>query len=221
VTPAGSGGDSVPRWLRELPRAIRRHRRLLAAGLLAGSVALGMNALAPPPPPSVPVLVAAHDLAAGERLAAADVTTVRWDPGAVPDGALPDAGAAHGRTVVSAVRRGEPLTDLRLMGPAAVDGLGPGLVAVPVRVADADEVRLVRPGDLVDVLAAGADGAGSSARLVASAVRVLTAPRTPSNRFGGELGSGGLVLLATSSQTAARLAGAAVTDRVSLVLRGQ
>ncbi|HEU4911824.1 MAG TPA: Flp pilus assembly protein CpaB [Actinomycetes bacterium] len=221
MSPAGSRHDGVPRWLRGLPRAVRRHRRLLAAGLLAGSVALGMNAVAPPPPPSTPVLVAAHDLTAGQQLDAPDVATVRMDPGTVPDGALADEKDVHGRTVVSAVRRGEPLTDLRLVGPAAVDGLGPGLVAVPVRVADADEVRLVRPGDLVDVLAAGADGAGSSARLVASAVRVLTAPRTAANRFGGELGSGGLVVLATTSQTAARLAGAAVTERLSLILRGQ
>jgi hypothetical protein len=48
-------------------------------------------------------------------------------------------------------------------------------------------------------------------------VRVVTVPRTPRDSF--DAGSGGLVLLATTSSTAARLAGAAVTERLSVVLR--
>ncbi|MGH8893683.1 MAG: hypothetical protein ACRDWY_10345, partial [Actinomycetes bacterium] len=132
--------------------------------------------------------------------------------------------AARGRTVVSAVRRGEPLTDVRLVGPAVFDRLGPGLVAAPVRVADAESVRLLRPGDVVDVLAAGATEASGPARLVAASARVLTIPRGGrafDGPYGGvALGDGGLVLLTTTGPTAARLAGAAVTDRLSIVLRG-
>jgi hypothetical protein len=112
---------------------------------------------------------------------------------------------------------------VRLVGAAAVDRLGPGLVAAPVRIADAESVGLLGPGDVVDVLAAGAPGDGSTAgqaRLVAAAVRVVTVPRPSTTAFGTSMSEGSLLVLATTSQTAARLAGAAVTDRLSVVVRG-
>jgi Flp pilus assembly protein CpaB len=222
MTPSGEG-DPIGRWLRDLVRAAQWHRRLLAAALLAGAMAFALHALAPPAPPTVPVVSAARDLPAGTRLGDDDVTVARVTPAAAPDGALPRTDLALGGTLVSAVRRGELLTDVRLVGRAAVGRLGPGLVATPARIADAESVRLLRPGDVVDVLAAGAPGdgsAGGQARLVASAVRVLTVPRSGSAAFGATLGEGALVVLATSDETAARLAGAAVTDRLSVVVRG-
>ena len=62
-------------------------------------------------------------------------------------------------------------------------GSAPGLVAAPVRVADAEAVALLAAGDHVDVLAATVDG-GTEARLVAAGVRVLTVPRPASTGFG-------------------------------------
>lgn len=217
----GRERDALGRWLRDLVRAARWHRRLLSAGLLAGAMAFGLQALAPPPPATVSAVSAARDLPAGARLSEADLTVAQIDPGSVPDGALPRLSVARGLTLVSAVRRGEVLTDVRLLGPGTVDRLGPGLVAVPVRIADAESVGLLRPGSVVDVLAAGAPesaGAGE-ARLVAAAVRVLTVPQPRGGRFVSTLSEGSLVLLATTSATAARLAGAAVTDRLSVVVR--
>jgi hypothetical protein len=115
------------------------------------------------------------------------------------------------------------LTDVRLVGAASLRGLGSGLVAAPVRIADADAAALLRPADVVDVLAAGAtaaDGSAGDARLVASSVQVLSVPRPDGGKFGADLGDGALLLLATSAPTAARLAAAAVSDRLSVVLRG-
>jgi len=216
VTPApGAGGLSGA--LRGLVSAAQWHRRLLAAGLLAGSVAMGLHTLAPEPPPGATVVVAARDLPAGAELGSDDLTTVRLAPEAVPSGVLRSETAAGGRSLVSAVRRGEPLTDVRLLGPSALDLLGAGLVAAPVRIADPATVRLLRAGDVVDVLAAAGEEPAAPARLVAAAVRVVTVPRTTRDSF--DAGSGGLVLLATTSSTAARLAGAAVTERLSVVLR--
>lgn len=208
-------------WLRDLGRAAQWHRRLLAAGLLAGSVAFGLQALAPPPPPTVPVVAAARDLPAGARLSPDQLELVRLPAGTLPDGAARTVGDVSGATLLAGVRRGELLTDVRLVGPAGVAGLGPGLVATPVRIADADAARLVRPGAVVDVLAAGGgtEGGYVAARLVAAAVRVLAVPPAADGFGGGQ--DGALVLLATTDETAARLAGAAVTDRLSLVLRGQ
>jgi pilus assembly protein CpaB len=94
-----------------------------------------------------------------------------------------------------------------------------------VRIADAASVRLVQAGDVVDVLAAGAGADGSAtaeARLVAAGVPVVTIPPTGGSALGAtDVGQGALVVVVTSSETAARLAAAAVTDRLSLVIRGR
>ena len=226
---AGSDGRPVGRWLRDLGRAAQWHRRLVAAGLLAGSVAFALETLAPTPPSTVPALAVAADQAAGQRLRDEHLVVVRRSPAALPAGILRSPAAARGATLLSGVRQGELLTDVRLVGRAGITGLGPGLVAAPVRIADADAARLLRPGARVDVLAAGgdvrADGAAygvavsGAARLVAAAARVIAVPPARAGFGGGQ--EGALVLLATTESTAARLAGAAVTDRLSVVLRGQ
>ena len=197
-----------------LRRAVLRHRALLAAGLAAGSVAAALSALTPAPPPTVAVVVAAHDLAGGAPLGAADLRVRRLPAALLPVGALPSGAAAAGRVLAAPVRAGEVLTDVRLVGPALVDG---GLVAAPVRIADAAEVGLLRVGDRVDVLAAPTSG-GAEPTAVAAAtdVRVLALP-TPPER---DLVDGALVVLATSPAVAADLATAAVHARLSLVLRG-
>jgi Flp pilus assembly protein CpaB len=233
VAPAGRP-HPVERVLAELRRALGWRRRLLSAGLLAGAMAVALQVLAPPPPATVPVLVAASDLAAGATLTRADLRVAHRPPASLPAGALSALDAATGRPVSSAVRRGEVLTDVRLVGPGALRGLGPGLVAAPVRVAEPGTAALVRPGDTVDVLAAAAGNSrdvsdvseagdatsGGYARLVASAVRVLSVPAPPGGRLAAApVDAGVLLVVATTSSTAARLAAAAVTDRLSVVLR--
>ena len=218
VGPLRAGG--LDRWLRELRRAVVWRRRLLAAGLLAGSVAFGLQVLAPTPAAGVPVLVAARDVPAGAVLADADVRRVQRPAGTVPSGALAGLRRVTGATVASAVRRGEVLTDARLAGAGSLRGLDDGLVAAPVRVADGATATLLRPGDVVDVLAAGAD-VTTEARLVASAVRVLVVPRAAPDRLGLGSGDGALLLVVTTRATAARLAAAAVSERLSVVIRGQ
>lgn len=220
--PAQAVTSPVDRWLRELRRAVSWRRRLLAAGLAAGSVAFALQALDPPPPPGTDVVVAAHDLAAGTVLSTGDLRLVHRPTGEVPRGALSLAAMATGRPVASAVRRGEVLTDVRLVGPGVLRGLAAGTVAAPVRIADADSAALLRPGDVIDLLAASAtpEAPAGEARLVASSVRVLLAPRQQRSGLTAGLSNGALLLVATSASTAARLAAAAVTDRLSVVLRG-
>jgi pilus assembly protein CpaB len=240
------------RWWRELRRAIAWHRRLLAAGLAAGAVALTISAVQPRPPHTVPVLAAAHDLGGGIQLRRDDVTTVRLPHRLVPAGALRPSGGVSGLTLAAPMRRGETLTDARIIGPGLLSGstpFGPSrseqlragqprgqqrtgqpgneaeVVAVPVRLADAEAARLVRAGDQVDVLAADAqpDGAGGyePARTVASGVRVLAVPRTGGDHgFGApQVSEGALVVLATTAEVAALLARAEVTARLSVTIR--
>jgi hypothetical protein len=102
--------------------------------------------------------------------------------------------------------RGHPVT-VPVRRPAAVD-----VVTAPVRIADAATVRLLRPGDRVDVIAAEDPSAGGAARVLARGVRVTKVPE-PS---GAE--SGALVVLSVPRATAARLVGASATARLAVTL---
>lgn len=199
--------------LRDLRRAVARHRVLLSAGLAAGSVATAVTALSPAAAPATTVVVAAHDLVAGVPLAGSDLRTVDLPSAGAPSGVLADPAAAVGRLVAGPVRAGEPLTDVRLLGAAL---LPPGPeVAVPVRVAERATAALVRAGDVVDVLSAAPDGA-RTATTVVTAVRVLSVPLAEDDP-----GEGALLVLAATRPAAARLAAAAVTGRLSVVVHGR
>jgi len=199
--------------VRDLRRALSRHRVLLSAGLAAGSVATAVTALAPAPVATTTVVVAARDLAAGMPLDDDDVRTVALPAGTAPSGALRDPAAAVGRLVPGPVRAGEPITDVRLLGAGL---LPPGPeVATPVRVAEPATPALVRPGDFVDVLSAAPDG-GASAATVVTGVRVLSVPVAED-----DTGEGALLVLAATRSAAARLAAAAVTGRLSVVVHGR
>lgn len=210
-------------------RRLARHRRLVAALLLGASAVAGLTALAPARPATTDVVVAAHDLPAGQLLRPADLAVAELPVGVRPDGTVASVAALDGRTVAAGLRRGEPVTDVRLVGPGLLVGTR-GLVAAPVRMADADSVTLVRSGDVIDVYAAAGDavlgdpsrtggaasGSSSRARLVADRARVLSVPPrdTPATTA-----DGALLLLAVTPETARTLAGAASAERLSLVIR--
>ncbi|MEU6194654.1 hypothetical protein [Streptomyces sp. NPDC047061] len=88
------------------------------------------------------------------------------------------------------------------------------MVTAPVRIADAATVRLLRPGDRVDVIAAGDTAAGGEARVVARGVRVTRLPE-PADAAAE---SGALIVLAVPRDTAARLVGASATARLAVTV---
>ncbi len=223
--------------------------------MAALGVLVGIQALREPPPGSVTVVVAATDLDAGHALTAADLIVRPW-PIAFPAGnAFVDPQDAVGRFTAGPLAAGEPVGPTRIVGPSLLrmgqlqngqpnSGDQSELVAAPIRLADADEAKLLRPGDVVDVLAARGGGVGDSdnstanatssesARIVASGARVIVVPNNRSDYGGGVLGDGGdtndgplgagsLLVLAVDRQTAAALAGAATRSRLSVVLRSQ
>ncbi len=183
-------------------------RWLVAAALLA--LAAVLLAAGNPPAaaaPSVTVVVAAHDLAGGAALTRADLRTVRLPRSLLPRGILRNLPAALGRSPAGPVRRGEALTDVRLLGPALIRAVGgQTLVAAPVRIADPGAVALLRPGDRVDVLA--------GAHRVAAGLPVIEVP--PAAADGAA--EGALVVLAAAPATAAALVGAAATNRLSITV---
>jgi Flp pilus assembly protein CpaB len=200
---------------RHFARTVGWHRRLLAAGLAAGAVALAMQAAEPTPERTVPVVAAAGELPGGVTLVAQDLQLVDLPPTVVPAGALGSIDAAVGRVLSSPARTGEPLTDVRLFGPGLLTGWGDDLVATPVRVADPGVVLLLRPGDRIDIYSTPGSGLGTAA-VIAAAVPVLAIPEPADEAV---LAEGALLVVGTTASQAASLAEAAVTSRLSIVLR--
>lgn len=215
MTTARPALTTLRRHLRRLRRTVLRHRRPLA-GLLAGlAVATAVQASAAPPEHTVPVLVAARDLAPGTTLDAADLTTRGFRPGSVPDGVVRPR-TAVGRRLVGPVRAGEPLTDVRLLDDALLARY-PGASAVPVRLGDADAAALLRVGDRVTLLAADPRSTGPAVA-VAQDAPVLALP--PNGRGPGDLTGGALVVLALDAGTARVVAGAASRAFLSAAVVG-
>ena len=63
------------------------------------------------------IVVAARDLAPGAELSAADLLLETRTAATVPDGSQSDLDALVGSTLAGPARRGEVLTDVRLLGP--------------------------------------------------------------------------------------------------------
>lgn len=221
------------RTIRRLAQLLARlggwPRRLLAAALLLAALAAEFSARPPVPGPAPPthasatVLAAVRDLAAGSVLGAQDVRTVRLPSDAVPAHALTgDPAVVAGRRLAGPVRRGEALTDVRLVGPGLAAGLaGSHSVAVPVRLADPASAVLLRPGSRVDLLAgpdADPDGAmpvaDRPAAVLAADVTVLAVVPVDAGRIGGPL-----LVVAASPATARRLAGAGARTGLTVALR--
>ncbi|MBB5434431.1 SAF domain-containing protein [Nocardiopsis composta] len=204
--------------------AVARHRGALGCACAALALAGALLVLRPAPEPVEQVLVAARDLSPRSPVGASD-TAVRPIPrGAVPDGALPAESDPAGRSLTGPVRRGEVLTTARFADPPAAD-YGGGLVAVPVRIADAGAVALVEPGSRVDLLAAVpaldeglVPGGPPPAQVVAEDRPVIAVPEPPGGALGGPPGA--LVVVAATAEEARGLAGYSQAGTVVLTIRG-
>jgi Flp pilus assembly protein CpaB len=163
------------------------------------------------------VVVAAHDLPGGAPLTAGDLVRTALPVEAVPGGAASDPGPLLGRTLASPVRQGEPVTDVRVVGEGLLSGY-PLRVAAPVRIGDSGAARLLRVGDRVDVVAT--DPGSGRARVLTRLAPVVALPRERS--AGGPMESGlaggALMVVAVPPETAVKLAGAAASDLLSVIL---
>src|SRR6476659_1288400 len=216
---SGSDAPSFPAGRRErLRRGLRRtvlaRRRPLAAACVGVAVLAGLHAVRPPPAPTVPVRVAAHDLASGTVLTPDDLVIRRYPADVAPPRSASDA---VGRTLAAPVSAGEPLTDVRLVAPSLMSGY-PGRVAIPVRVADADAVALLRVGDRVSLVAA--DPRRGTAAYVAVDVPVLALPSTDAEAPEATQLAGRLVVVGSFPSEVDRIAAAAASDLLSIVISG-
>jgi Flp pilus assembly protein CpaB len=198
-------------------------RRVLVAMLLLTAVlllAVRPHQPVPAAAPAVPtaeVVVAARDLSAGTVLTAADLGLAAIPDSVVPAGVVRRPVGLIGRRVAGAIRRGEPVTDVRVVGPGLAAGLAAGETAVPVRLADAESAALVRPGDRVDVLGTAVDADGTPG--TGDAVEVAAAVRVLAVLGGRDAADGVLLVVAATPAMARRLAGAAARHRLTASVR--
>jgi SAF domain len=197
-------------------------RRVAAGGLvvLAGIATLRSN----PDADSAEVVVAVRDLRPGTGLTLDDVQLEKRLATTVPDGSQADLGAVLGSTLASPTRRGEVLTDVRLLGSRLAEAAigskaGPGARIVPLHLADSALIDLVRVGDVVDVLAAPAADAPATgpaaSRVVATdAVVVLVSAKQKVQATDGDR----VVLVALPARVANTVAGSALGQTVTLTL---
>lgn len=204
--------------------------RRVGAGLLAALAVV--LALAPDPAvDEAPVLVTVRDLAPGSAIRAEDVAVRSWPAALAPAGTLRALPDAAGRVVAGAVRAGEPLTDLRLVGAELTTRAGgPDAAAVPLRPADPAVAALLAPGTVVDVVTLGpgdgargpgtegTDGTGDGARVIAGKATVLAV--LPAQAQGaGRSGTGPLVLVALPRDEATTVAAASLAGEIAVTLR--
>ncbi|MER6624226.1 hypothetical protein [Streptomyces sp. NPDC000931] len=125
-----------------------------------------------------------------------------------------DADRSRGRPDGSPASRAASVSP----GERAVRARGAGAaVTAAVRIADAATVRLLRPGDRVDVIAAEETVSGGGARVVARGARVTEVPE-PADGADGTGDGGALVVLSVPRSTAAGLAGASATARLAVTV---
>jgi len=119
-----------PDWTRTLAA-----RRLVAGALviLAAVIALRSD----PDGDRTEIVVATRDLASGVELTADDVRLENRTAATVPEGAQSDVDAVVGATLAGPARRGEVLTDVRVLGPRLAESVaGPDARIVPLPLAD-------------------------------------------------------------------------------------
>jgi SAF domain len=214
-----------PTLLRRLSASLRPDwtrtvlaRRAAAGGLvvLAGIATLRSN----PDGDRVEVAVATHDLTPGIALTADDVRIEKRSATTVPDGSQANLGALVGATLAGPTRRGEVLTDVRVLGSRLAESTaGPGARIVPLHLADSALIDLVRVGDVVDVLAApdtdAPTGAQAVTKVVATdAVVVLVSAKQKVQAADSDR----VVLVALPARVANTVAGSALGQAVTLTL---
>lgn len=210
-------GESLNPTLRsQLSRLLRPDftRTLVARRVTAGILVLLAGIAAWRPDPGRDrreVVVAVRDLSPGITVTADDVVLRRRPAAMLPDGAITAIGVVVGATLAGPSRRGEVLTDTRILGPR-LTGLsaGPDARTVPLHLTDAAVLEMIRPGDVVDVLGVPSGGDARPRLLAGKAVVVLVSP--------AKTGDDRVVLVALPAPAANALAAASLVQSLTLTI---
>jgi len=162
----------------------------------------------------ITVVKAKTQLPGGTVLSASDLMVDHAVAADVPEGVATDPNDLVGKTLTAPVAKNQAMTPLTTT--AARSAVPPGHVIAPLRLADAALASLLRPGDVVDVLAASSET--EQAAVVAANARVVTVPAMSEDRT-GQGPDGALVLIDVDGQTATVLAQAAAAATLSIIWR--
>lgn len=220
-------GGSRPDALRRARRILWRWRFALAAALFGLSASVTVHLLRPPPPPTIDVAVTARPVAAGTELTRDDVVVRSVAADLAPPGALHTVRGLLGRAAVVGLPAGAPL-HATLVSDDGVSAAAPhGTVVVPVRLSDDAVAALLRPGDRIDLLAAGTTSGSEpdgAPRYLARGALVLPVPagREP-EAAGGLLGPASegdrpVTLVAVTPENAPELSAVSGWGSVTAVL---
>lgn len=189
-------------------------RRVLA--VLCALVAVTLFLRGDPAHTRISVVVAARDLPPGHLLTAADLRLASYLPDAAPDGAVVDPAPLLGAVLTAALRTGEVLTDVRVVGPRLAEAATgrPDARIVPVRLADTAITEILRAGDRVDVVAADTqDPALAQTLAVDAAVVLVSGPPADSGGRHAER----VVLVAMDARRAAIVAAASLNSALTVI----
>lgn len=214
------GNALDPSVLDRLRRALRPDwsrtptaRRALAGGLVILAAVAAWRG--DPRTEYSDVVVTVRDLAPGIELTTADVSVEARAVPAVPEGAHTRVDAVVGSTLAGPARRGEVLTDVRVLGPRlAESAAGPDARIVPIPLADAALMDLLRPGDVVDIVSAPSDESTEASLIATDAVVILVSAKD--SGLGAR--NGRVVLVALPAAAAKVVAGAALVQAVTITL---
>ncbi len=212
-------GESLnPTLITRISAALRPDwtRTVLARRVAAGALVV-LAAVAAirsdPQGDRIDVVVARHDITPGTALTADDISLESRSARTIPDGAVIDMSSALHGTLAGPARRGEVLTDVRLLGSRLTEAAaGPDARIVGVHPADAALTDLVHPGDIVDVVTAD-DGVDPGAPRVVAAGGIVVLVSDKQNH------DDRVVLVALPATAAVAVAGATLAQAVTLTLR--
>jgi Flp pilus assembly protein CpaB len=200
-----------PDWVHSV-----RVRRIAAGALVVLAAAAALRS--EPGGAHSNAVVASRDLSPGVALSADDLRVESRPAATLPDGAQSEVDGVLGAAPAGPIRRGEVLTDVRLLGSRLTEAAaGPDARVVPLELAQSALLDVVRAGDIVDIVAApqSTPDADINPRIVATnALVVLVSPDS------GGIGAAGdrVVLVALPAAAATAVAAATLVHTITLTL---
>ncbi|QCV87225.1 hypothetical protein FEZ32_01610 [Acidipropionibacterium jensenii] len=197
---------------RALHVLIARHRRGLAALLLAAVVWLIASSSSPSPEAEVAVVAASRQLSGGARIEVSALKMVQMPRRLVPSGALTATSRATGQTLVADRPAGSVLTSADLLGSPRA---GPGGALTGITISDPALLAMLQVGQTVSVVVAGD---GSRTETLAPSAVVRTILTGSSSGALSTTADHSMVVVSTDPASAARIATHASSQEIGVVI---
>jgi pilus assembly protein CpaB len=175
---------------------------------------------------TVPIVVAAHDIAVGGRIDAGAIRLSRWPRNSLPPTAVTDPGSVIGSVARAEFVENEPIVTARLVPGGKASGILPLMIPVNMRAMSvavdevADMSGFVLPDTRVDVLLSltDSDKEPGRSKIILENIQVLAVAQTLERKDNPQPER--VVTLLVTPEEAERLAVAGTQGKLHLALRG-